>query len=668
MKTKITAKLTTIIEWLIYASVVIVPIIFLPQVNSVFAAPKLYVFRVITLLIILLWGVKCLFDEKMKVRFSKFFWFVIGYAGISIINTFVTVNLYTSLFGTYGRFLGIFTIINLLFWIYIVFSFINTREKIINLMWVSVGTAFLVAVYGLLQYFDLFVNFIPWTMDPMDRVFSTIGHSNHTAAYLGMNIMLLLALLLNETKRKWKIVLWVGLAILLLTLILTASRGGVFAVIIAGIMWLVFILKSKKLSKKTFKFTIIGLLIAAVIGVLLSGPISKIGVVERTTSTVTFVLQGNMPDRVSWWLSSFEMIGDAPVFGHGLSTFKNVYNKYRRLDYRVPEDLQDNITPETAHNEYLNIAATQGIIGFLLYAAMIVSLIIYSRRALKKVENKDKIYILGLLTAIIVFLIQVFISFGTVMTLFFFYTLTGLLISYVEIDKKIYEEKSMLFLKAVAILAALAVFVFYGFFTFNSLRADYYFKQAEHFASQGNLEKTIVNFELAEEIMPNVVEYYEGHADFLFEFGIRMPSEMQETFLIDAADKYEQANIMISNYPNILANMALVHSRLAEIYKDNEPKRIEHVGTAQGFMLHAKEIAKNNPLYVYKAAQMFEYFDEYGQAYDFYVEVLEIRDPYKDTAERIQLMRELEPEIAEDSNVLQIDDPSELPPGEYTPN
>lgn len=623
------------IEWLIYISIVLVPLLFLPQVNSVFTTPKLYLFRVITLVIILLWGMRCLFDEKLKIRFSKFFWLVIAYAVISIVNTFITVNVYTSLFGTYGRFIGIFTVINLLFWIYIVFSFLNSKEKIKKLMWASVFASFLIVIYGLFQYFDLFVNVIPWTMDPMDRVFSTIGHSNHTAAYLGMNLMLLLSLIFNQKKGPWKIVLWIGLISLGLALVLTASRGGVFAVLIAGVLWFIFIVKKKKLSKKTFKYTIAGLILAAILGILLSGPISKLGVVERTTSTITFVLQGNVPDRVSWWYSSLEMIKDKPFLGHGLSSYKDVYNKYRRTDYRVPDDAQDNITPETAHNEYLNIAATQGIIGFLIYAAMIVMLFVYAKRYMKKADDKDRIYVFGLLTAVLVYLIQVSISFGSVTTLFVFFTLVGALISYAEIEKPEIHIKNNIILKYIILLTAVALFIVFGYYSLNSLCAEYHFKQAGVYAAKGDLEQTIEHFEKSQELMPYMAEYYEGHGDFLFEFGVRMPDEMQSTYLMDAGYNYELSKLINSNYPNVLANIGLVYSRLADLNQHNEAKYAEYSAKAKEFILYAKTISKNNPLYLYKAAQMFEFFEEYLQALSFYKEILEIRDPYKDTAEKI---------------------------------
>ncbi len=643
MKKNISTRLEKIIEWLIYISVIIVPLIFLPQVNSVFAAPKLYIFRVITLLIILLWGAKCLFSDKIRFKFPKFFWFVIAYAAISIVNTFVTVNIFTSLFGTYGRFLGIFTIINLLFWIYIVFSFINTREKIIKLIWYSVITSFVVGVYGLLQYFDLFVNIIPWTMDPMDRVFSTIGHSNHTAAYLGMNLMLMFALIFNEDNKKRKIMLCIGFALIGLVLILTASRGGVFAVIIAGIVWLVFILKSKKLSKKTFKFTIIGLIIGAIFGILLSGPISKIGVVERTTSTITYVLQGNMPDRVSWWLSSFEMIADKPFLGHGLSTFKDIYNQYRRTDYRLPDDSQDNITPETAHNEYLNIAATQGIIGFLLYAAMIFVLLRSAYKYIKKANQQDKIIALSLLTALLVYLIEVFMSFGTVCTLFIFYTIIGLLVAYINIENnsELVLKRFILFIKAIFIIVVIFIFVLGNYGAFRVIEAEYYFEQANHYQLTGDFENAINSYDKTVEIQGHVPKYYEEYANFIFEFAINLPEQAQVNYLKNAVNLYANAIKINNNYPNILMNQALVYSRLVDLYRNDSDNYEKYKFLSIEVMKVVMEKMKNNPYYVYKFAITLKFYKQYEDALGQFILVKEIRNHYLDTDEKIKELQYL---------------------------
>jgi O-antigen ligase len=621
------------LKWLIYLSIVLIPLVFLPQVESVFTTPKLYVFRIITLLIILIWGLKNLFHKKIKIRWTPFFWFVIGYAAISILNIFVTVNFYTSLIGTYGRFLGIFTILNLLFWAYIVFVEFKSKERIKKALLVSVITACAIAFYGLLQYFDLLVNIFPWTQNPQDRVFSTIGHSNHTAAYLGMNLMLLLGLIFTEGKNKMKYLLWGGFGLIALTLILTASRGGFFAVIFAAIIWLVYILRRKKLSKKTFKYSVIGLILAAILGVILSGPISKLGVVERTVSTITFIQQGNMPDRVSWWLSSFEMIKDKPLLGHGLSTYKDIYNKYRRTDYKVPGDEQDHITPETAHNEYLNIAATQGLAGFAAYAAMIVMIFIYTFRYFKRhKDEKDKLIVMALLTAIIVYLIQVTMSFGTVTTLFIFFTLVGLLVSYINADNKNeIEFKNYIPFRILGIIIALLIFIYGGFAAFNAILAEYHFKQAQSYAAIGNFENTINEYDKTVEIQGHIPKYHEDYGNFLFEFAINLPDQAQANYLNDAINIYANAVKVNNHHSNILMNQGLAYSRLADLYRENQKLYEKYKFLSIEVMKVANERMRNNPFYPYKFGITLKFYNQYKDALGQFILTKEIRDPYKDT-------------------------------------
>ena len=619
------------LKWLIYLSIVLIPLVFLPQVNSVFTTPKLYVLRVITLLVILLWGVKGVFLKDIKFRWHPFYWFVIAYAGISILNTVFSSSLYSSLYGTYGRFIGIFTVLNLLFWAYVVFAEFKSKERIKKIIKVSVVTACVIAFYGLLQYFDLLVNIFPWTQNPQDRVFATIGHSNHTAAYLGMNLMLMLGLIFTAVKTKHKYLMWAGFGLMALTLVLTASRGGFFAVIFAGLVWLVYVLKTKKLAKKTLKYSIIGLIIAAVLGVVLSGPISKLGVVERTVSTITFIQQGNMPDRISWWLSSMHMVIDKPFLGHGLSTYKEEYNKYRRTDYRLPDDSQDQITPETAHNEYLNIAATQGIIGFAVYAAMIVMLFIYVFKFLGRCkDDKDKIAVLSLLAAVIVYLVEVSISFGTVMTLFFFYTILGLLVSYIQ-DSKETEIKNNYLYKLTTAIVVIPVLIFGFIFALNALLAEYHFKQAKNYTAAGDFENTILSYKEAIRLNEDVYKYYEDYGNFLFDFAIKLPEDLEARYILDAVEAYT-GGIAKTQTASLFMNGGLAYSRIADLAKENDLYDYERFQQrALDAMEGSLTFMKNNPYYHYKYGRTLKYYKYYTEALEQFEKVLEIRNPYKDT-------------------------------------
>lgn len=192
-----------LMEMLIYASVVIIPLIFVPQVYSVFTFPKLYVFHIVTLVIVFLWCVRLVLYKEFSVVYHGILWFLAAFELSAFISTLWSVNIWSSLFGVYGRFVGLFMLVNLLLWAYIVFSVLREKKQVITMLWVSVATAALVSIYGIFQGFDLWVNQWEWSLNPLDRVFSTLGHSNHVAAYIGMHFMIaigLFAALLKDKK------------------------------------------------------------------------------------------------------------------------------------------------------------------------------------------------------------------------------------------------------------------------------------------------------------------------------------------------------------------------------------------------------------------------------------------------------------------------------------
>lgn len=634
-------------RWLIYFSVIIVPLIFIPQIETVFATPKLYVIRMITLLVILIWGIRGLLKKEIGVKWSRFLLFVIGYAAISILNSIVTVNIWSSLFGTYGRFVGLFTILNLLFWIFIIINEINTREKIRNLLWCSVITSFVISIYGILQHQDLWVNIFAWSQDPSERVFTTIGHSNHTAAYLGMNLMILFGLFISEKSSKKKIFLIITCATMLVTLVMTASRGGVAAILIALFVWFLFSLKEKhffkkiKQRKKKILFVIAVLFMTIVV---FRGPISQLTIVERTKSTIEFMQQGNIPDRVSWWFSTWEMIKDKPILGHGLSTYRDIYNQYRRADYKLPDDAQDHITPESAHMEYLNTWALQGTAGLLLYLLMIGALIYYGMRFIKSSKDvQDKQIVGSLLAGVFVYLIQVLMSFGVITTLFMLYTLMGLIISYSQISENPKKIKSALVYKIPAMLVALAVFVIGCYYSISILAAEYLVKNANIYAADMKFEKALDNYEKAIELMPYTSYYYEKYADYLFEIGIRMPEDSQATFLKDAFNLYDKALNLNPTIPYVLVNKGLVASKIAVLYEGKDFGDSEfYKSAALSSHRDAARYSKNNPVYPYKYGQQLMFFGSFEvEALEQFTSVLKIRDPYKDTSELIQEINSL---------------------------
>ncbi|MDP2624833.1 MAG: O-antigen ligase family protein, partial [Candidatus Peregrinibacteria bacterium] len=405
-----------IIRWLIYSLIVLIPSVYATGFESVFTVPKLTVFRVITLLIVAVWGLQVLSQGKIVYRKSPINKWILGYGVVLILTTITSTYFWTSFFGDQSRFLGLATMLNLLFLMGVVMVFFQNRHHVMSYTKISVWTSVVLSIYGLLQYKGL-VGAESWSHDPTLRVFGTMGHSNHFGAYIAFHVMLLLGLLFIQKQNSQKMVYALAVIPMLLTILATASRGAFFSLMAAlGIFTLGMIFRKWGWIKKQGKKVVGVGILAVIVLALFSGPIiqkvSELSLTQRTVSTIQFVQEGNVPDRVSWWFSVLAMTRDHPILGHGLATFHDVYNLYRRTDYRVPGDIQDTFTPETAHMEYLDIAATQGLLGLFMYLGLLFMWFRLLWKVMVSEESSLNAKILGLsfLCAGLVYFIQVLMS------------------------------------------------------------------------------------------------------------------------------------------------------------------------------------------------------------------------------------------------------------------
>ena len=80
--------------------------------------------------------------------------------------------------------------------------------------------------------------------------------------------------------------------------------------------------------------------------------------IERIFSTGKEISSGTLNERSVIWANAYEEWEESPIYGHGLGSFRRIINPYN-VDY-------------TAHNSFVAITAEQGIVGALLYWAVIV--------------------------------------------------------------------------------------------------------------------------------------------------------------------------------------------------------------------------------------------------------------------------------------------------------
>jgi O-antigen ligase len=141
-----------------------------------------------------------------------------------------------------------------------------------------------------------------------------------------------------------------------LALALTGSRGGM----VAGTIGLLVVpLTMTRLTPGKFA--------AALVLVAVSGGLAVAytpeSVIERLASTRSQVQRGELGGRMTIWRAGAEAFVERPITGYGAGAFAPAVR--RILGY-----------PRVSHNSYLTVLVEQGLVGFVLYAGMFVTVML----------------------------------------------------------------------------------------------------------------------------------------------------------------------------------------------------------------------------------------------------------------------------------------------------
>lgn len=256
-------------------------------------------------------------------------------------------------------------------------------KYIIAAAWVSFA-------YGALQVLDGFfqgIDPMPWRGFFSKRVFSTHANPNFYADFVIFSSCLAGAGYFVSRKKPLLVLLGIGAV----TLFFTESKGAwvayAAAAACAAALYTNCLAQAAKKHLKKINLAAAALLLAAVV---LAG-----GFALKRFQSVSF--------RTHTWLSSFEMVQDAPVLGTGPGSFKIIYSAYRRPQIFYIENAPNTETRH-AENEFLEQWAAGGTVGLAIFLWLLVFLLTLSVKNLKHTGadntlRERNIYLLGVTAA-----------------------------------------------------------------------------------------------------------------------------------------------------------------------------------------------------------------------------------------------------------------------------
>lgn len=304
--------------------------------------------------------------------------------------------------------------------VYLVFfaaalTFINNQKRLRKAVVTIIIFGALMAFFGILQRLAG-VDEIYGARLTASIPFASYVNQHHFAALMEMTIGLTLALLFgNATAKDKRIFLIAAAAVMGIAIVFTGSRGGIISLLaVLGFIVATNLLKKQvggQSSDDGEKQTNFRRGLALVVGGLavifgLVGAVIMLGADESLLRGVG--LSANPQDvsngRTHFWNTALKIISDYPILGTGLDSFGVTFTRY--------DTWNGSMRVEQAHNDYLQILADAGILGFVCVLSFIFLLFKQGLRIIgKSSDNFRRNTVVGALAGCFGIIVHSFFDF-----------------------------------------------------------------------------------------------------------------------------------------------------------------------------------------------------------------------------------------------------------------
>lgn len=200
---------------------------------------------------------------------------------------------------------------------------------------------------------------------------------NEVTVKFAMLLPLSLILLRPENPLPYRLLALAYIPLAILGILITGSRTGAVLMVLGLAGGVSLLAKSSLFTRIVFVVGVILVFVFA-IGFIPEKTISRIFTIGQEVSS------GSFNERGTIWKNAIEAWLSSPFYGHGLESFSRTINQF-------------NVN-HTAHNSYISLLVSQGLIGLLLYLGVIASALL----ALKGVRREQRLLLFMMLLIVLV--------------------------------------------------------------------------------------------------------------------------------------------------------------------------------------------------------------------------------------------------------------------------
>ena len=363
---------------------------------------------------------------RYKPKLNFIFYLYLTYILLYILSSIFGDDFNFSFFGEFQRMNGLYWHLHTLIFLLILSACSNINKFFYNLFSFIFFTGFIFATFYILEYYKIFYFEMPGYSDPTRAVFTTgnpgfagfymmliffIGFGLFKVNYVNIPFSLLR---LNQIKYLHKFYMYyfyvsITMFLLLYAIILTASRSVIPGLLFGIIMYvfLLFFSFRNQISQRNL-IKIICVIILIFISIVLLFLVT--GIIDTSMDRFVNIFNNQresgdmgLSSRLSNVNVSIKAFFERPLLGYGMNNYIIPYNKFV-IPSQITTWEMDN-----AHNIFLNILSTGGILTLLTYLYLMFLIMLNSIRE-GRFNFSDKDYGLsGIMFVVPIFFVGYFI-------------------------------------------------------------------------------------------------------------------------------------------------------------------------------------------------------------------------------------------------------------------
>lgn len=363
----------TVLKFVIWAG--LVSICFIPLVVSSkfyfpFIVPKTVAFRVIVEVIFLAFLILAALDEKYRIKLNLITVIFAAYVLSVSLSSLLAGTFSFSFWSNNERSEGILLLLHLLAYLIVMTGFLKRFEHWLIIFKASFASSILVSLYALGQQLQV-KGFL--TSAGGARLTATIGNAGYVAGYLIFNIFFGLLLFVTAKKNWQKWLYALGILLQIYIVFYTQTRGALIALTLCLVAFAGYVAftygRHSKLAKRGSLATLAVLtLMAAFLFINKDADwVRQHSALGRITSIS--LEETTAQNRFMTWAGAYEGFKEKPLLGYGYENFYQVFDRY--FNPKIYRKAGSIVWFDRAHSIIFDRLITGGLIGLLLYLAML---------------------------------------------------------------------------------------------------------------------------------------------------------------------------------------------------------------------------------------------------------------------------------------------------------